>query len=96
MCGLCGSFTEIHWSSGPTLPSRPGAGRIALARAAAAAAARSGVKIAAWGQGFRITGPTGRTELAADLGALWAAVDRLGRGAPDPLDDAFLARLDRP
>ncbi|MBN9018973.1 MAG: hypothetical protein J0H11_16275 [Rhizobiales bacterium] len=95
MCGLCGSFTDIHWSTGPALPARPAAGRVALAREAARAASGSGVAIAAWGQGFRVTGPTGRTTLAADLGALWLAVDALGRKAPDPLSEDFLAALER-
>jgi hypothetical protein len=69
---------------------------VALARIAGRAATGTGVAIAAWGQGFRMTGPTGRTELVADLGALWAAVDRLGRSAPDPLDEAFLHRMEGP
>ena len=95
MCGLCGSFTDIHWSAGASLSTRPAAERIAFARMAARAAAGSGVSIAAWGQGFRVTGPTGRTELVANIGALWAAVDRLGRAPPDPLDEALLDGLTR-
>lgn len=88
MCGLCGSFTELHWAAAPTAAGRPGLGRARLAAAAADLAAGTSVGIAAWGQGFRVTGPTGRTELAGDLAALWRAVDRLGRAAPDPLDEA--------
>ena len=87
MCGLCGTFTELHWSAAPTAAARPGLGRARLASAAAGLAAASNVRIAAWGQGFRITGPTGRVELAPDLAALWRAVDGLSRAKPDPLDD---------
>ncbi len=88
MCGLCGTFTELHWSAAPTAAARPSLGRARLASAAAAMAGGSGVRIAAWGQGFRITGPTGRTVLAPDLAALWRSVDGLGRALPDPLDEA--------
>ena len=87
MCGLCGSFVEPGWSAQPALQPRLSLGRRELAEAAAALAATSGVRIAAWGRGFRVTGPTGRTLLADDLPALWAAVDRLGRRPADPLAD---------
>ena len=88
MCGLCGSFTDLSWSAVPTLAARPALGRARLAEAASRMAAGSGVRVSAWGQGFRVTGPTGRTELVGDLAALWAAVDRLGRSPPDPLENA--------
>jgi len=87
MCGLCGSFTDLAWSAVPTLAARPALARARLAEAASSLAAETGVRVAAWGQGFRVSGPTGRTELVADLAALWAAVDRLGRAPPDPLED---------
>lgn len=86
MCGLCGSFTDLSWSAVPTLAARPALGRARLAEAASQLAAGTGVRVSAWGQGFRVTGPTGRTELVGDLAALWAAVDRLGRSLPDPLE----------
>ncbi|MCX5479992.1 hypothetical protein OSH08_13315 [Kaistia geumhonensis] len=86
MCGLCGSFTDLSWSAVPTLAARPALGRAQLAEAASKMAAGSGVRVTAWGLGFRVTGPTGRTELVADLAQLWAAVDRLGRAPPDPLE----------
>ncbi|MBN9432149.1 MAG: hypothetical protein J0I45_06885 [Bosea sp.] len=88
MCGLCGSFTDLQWSAVPTLAARPALGRARLAEAASKLAADGGVRVSAWGQGFRVTGPTGRTELVGDLAALWAAVDRLGRASPDPLENA--------
>jgi len=95
MCGLCGSFTEIHWSAGPAAASRPAVGRSFIAGAAGRALAGSGIRIAAWGQGFRLTGPTGRTELAADLGAIWQAAERLGRRPVDPLDPDWIDRQGR-
>ncbi len=89
MCGLCGTFTELHWSTAATTTAaRPGLGRVRLAAAADGIAAGTSVKITAWGQGFRVTGPTGRVALAPDLAALWRAVDGLARTLPDPLDDA--------
>ena len=88
MCGLCGTFIELHWSAAPTATARPGLGRVRLAAAATLIAADASVKITAWGQGFRVTGPTGRVARAPDLAALWRAVDGLARTMPDPLDDA--------
>jgi len=87
MCGLCGIFTEMHWTAAPVSTARPGLGRTQLAAAAAEIAAESGVRVAVWGQGFRVIGPTGRAEIVADLAALWRAIDRLGRAQPDPLGE---------
>lgn len=92
MCGLCGSFAEVHWTAGPAAATRPAIGRSRIAQSAALAAAGSGVRIAAWGQGYRVTGPTGRTELASDLAGLWRAIDKIGRAPPDPLDPAWIDR----
>jgi hypothetical protein len=74
--------------------SRPSALRLRIAEAAGALAAPARIRIAAWGEGYQLTGPTGRRELAADLAGLWRAADRLASAVPDPLDGNFLAALE--
>jgi hypothetical protein len=45
------------------------------------------------GAAIVLRGPTGRSEVVANLAHVWAAVERLGLDPVDPLDDAFLASL---
>jgi hypothetical protein len=42
---------------------------------------------------YLLTDGRGATEVLEHLGELWPAVDRLGRGAMDPLDEGLLATL---
>ena len=65
-----------------------------IARLADAIAAPARIRVSAWGAGYQVRGPTGRTHLVQGLAELWAMIDRLG-GRPDPLDPLTLALLAR-
>lgn len=69
MCGACGTAGADHWSA-PYLAGR--APRAAAARAVTALAGSRSTVIATAG-GFLVRTPTGRTVVARDLGAVWAA-----------------------
>ncbi len=96
MCGLCGVLAAEHWSDA----ARIGGGatfRQARARRAAlisAVLAPRHARVADWqGAKLRLSTSTGRVELADTLADLWHKADRV-IGPLDPLDPAFLDRLD--
>ncbi|MFT0859409.1 hypothetical protein [Ancylobacter sp. G4_0304] len=104
MCGLCGVLGgPNHWSEG--VAGRDGAGtprpwlrRQARQRSVALANVvlrRYRVVVRDWqGAAFTVTGPTGRVELAEDLGALWVRVEAILGRPLDPLDPELLDALD--
>lgn len=93
MCGFCGSFSEQHWAAARVSAAPPRLVRLQIASVAGKLTAANGVRLAAWGDRFQLTGRTGRMMLAANLAEIWQAVDTLG--APvDPLDEAVLDRLE--
>ena len=92
MCSLCGALAQ-----GPSW-EQEGIGeeeaRWRLHREAAATAAEltrllrpARIKVATGsGFGFLVAFPTGRTEMAAGLAAVWHLLDRRNVAIPDPLD----------
>ncbi|MCS0497701.1 hypothetical protein NVS89_21645 [Ancylobacter sp. MQZ15Z-1] len=104
MCGLCGVLGgAAHWSEG--IGGRDGSGtarpwlrRQARQRSVALAneiLRRHRVTVRDWqGTSFTVTGPTGRVEIAADLGELWVRVQAVTGRPLDPLDPALLEALD--
>lgn len=104
MCGLCGLLGIVHWSETNAHPAAftgdarrtlraERAHRAALVNTALAPAR---IKVADFqASAYVVRSPTGRQEIVDDLQAVWGAVDRL-RGAPvDPLDEAWLAEMER-
>jgi len=104
MCGLCGALGgSAHWSEGVadrdgSAASRPWLRRQARQRSVALANAvlrRHRVVVRDWqGTAFTVTGPTGRMEMADDLGALWRCVETVLGRPLDPLDPELLEALD--
>jgi len=95
MCGFCGSSLDSrHWTTIPVTDARATRARFRLAEAAGRLCAAAGFRLAPWGNGFQVTGRTGRRELASDLAQVWRLADRLGSPV-DPLDDSILDRLER-
>lgn len=83
MCGACGERGTFDWAR----PWTAGvAARRAVATAAARAADRPGLRIVANSGGWLVSGPTGVTTACDGLGALVAALRRLG--GPVQLDPA--------
>jgi len=104
MCGLCGVLGgSAHWSEGvagrdQAGTSRPWLRRQARQRSVALANAvlrPNRVVVHDWqGTRFTVTGPTGRVEMAEDLGALWQCVEAVLGRPLDPLDPDLLETLD--
>jgi hypothetical protein len=99
MCGLCGAFAGAdHWSSG-TGASASGAMMPAAERHARAATANAvlklyGLTLSEWGGRFTLRSRTGKMAVVEHFGAVWPEAERmLGTGC-DPLDPAFLDRLE--
>jgi hypothetical protein len=106
MCALCGVLgaTE-HWTD--TVP-RPGVftrntdaalrrrERINRAAAANRVLKHYGMNLADWqGSAFVLSTATGKTEIVDNLAHLWMAAERL-LGLPcDPLDEEFVALMER-
>jgi hypothetical protein len=96
MCSLCGNMgvgrdwaDEGRSTAGtPTLERQH---RLTLANEVLAAA---GLSLRQWGGRYLMAGRTGRSGMADNLSALWPLADRLGTTPLDPLDDAFLDRLE--
>ena len=82
MCGACGERGAFDWARAWTAGL---AARRAVAVAAARAADRRGLRVAAGTGGWLVHGPTGVATACDGLGALVAAVRRWA-GEPGPLD----------
>jgi hypothetical protein len=95
MCGLCGAFgAPDHWSDGLVRSVPPEAERRARASAANRVLGLYGLRLAAWGGRYTLSGRTGRSAVVDHLGALWPAAERLSGRSCDPLDPAILAALE--
>jgi len=105
MCALCGVLGgSDHWADAAP---RPGVftrntdslqrrrERDSRVRAANRVLAPYRMQLADWqGASFVLSTATGKSEIAGDLGQIWAAAERL-RGAPcDPLDPVLLTQLE--
>ena len=86
MCALCGVLRNEHWAD-------QGAGRrdrvIRTARLGPVLG-RFGLGVREWAGQYVLTDGKGRTEVADDLAALWAAAERLAGRPLDPLDPVLL------
>jgi hypothetical protein len=106
MCGLCGALGgSDHWADAaarvgvfnpaeaPVLRRRERARRV---DAANRVLALQGLVLADWqGSAYVLSTRTGKTEIVADLGHLWAAAETLSGQACDPLSSELLDRLER-
>ncbi|EAR50108.1 hypothetical protein OG2516_06544 [Oceanicola granulosus HTCC2516] len=101
MCGLLGI---VHWTETNAHPDAfTGAGRRTIRaerahRAALVNAALAPVrmKVADFqATSYIVRAPTGRQEIVDDLASVWGAVDRLRGQAVDPLDEAWIAEMER-
>ncbi|MFI0778726.1 hypothetical protein [Streptomyces sp. NPDC021212] len=86
MCGACGERGAFDWA-------RPWTSGVTARRAVAVAAARAGrrpgLRVVANSGGWLVNGPTGAAAACDGLGALVAALRRLGAvDEPEPLDPA--------
>jgi hypothetical protein len=96
MCSLCGDLgARAHWTdSGAAGPDGPGAAERAVrVRLAAALLRTEGLELRAWQGRYLVATGRGRTEVVRDLGAVWAAAQRLTGRAADPLAPAAVAAI---
>ena len=105
MCSLCGVIGgNEHWTDAAARPGvftrnveridrrRERARRVAAANRALAA---FGMSLSDWqGSAFVLATRTGKSEMIEDLGHLWPAAERLSGRPCDPLDAAFIARME--
>jgi hypothetical protein len=101
MCGLCGIFgVADHWTDGAGLDADRGsasrrADRQHRVRIANAVLGLFGLRLSEWMSRLTLTSRTGRTEIVDHLGAVWPAAERVAGRALDPLDPAFIARVEQ-
>jgi len=105
MCSLCGVLGgNEHWTDAAARPGvftrnhasvdrrRERAERV---RAANEMLSGFGLALSDWqGASFVLSTRTGRSEIIEDLGHLWPAAERLVGRPCDPLDLAFVARME--
>ena len=105
MCSLCGVIGgNEHWTDAAARPGvftrnvdrldqrRERARRVAAANRALAV---FGMSLSDWqGSAFLLATRTGKTEMIEDLGHLWPAAERLSGRPCDPLDLAFIERME--
>jgi hypothetical protein len=107
MCALCGVLGgKGHWSDSDSAPAAF-AGRAepqtrlrerqARTRLLNVVLKQHGVVVKDWsGNSYLLTSLTGRTAIVDTIGELWPAAERLCGRRIDPLDEAYLATLERP
>jgi hypothetical protein len=106
MCALCGVFGgKGHWSdsssapavfAGRTEPQTRLRERQARTRLLNIILKHQGVTVKDWsGSSYLLTSLTGRTAIVDTIGELWAAAERLSGRTVDPLDEAYLATLEK-
>ena len=97
MCGLCSLFGDAnHWTeqSGASRLDRE-AERHHRLEVANAVLELFGVACAESQGRLTLSGPTGRSVVVNDLGALWPAAEKLAGRAIDPLDPVVIERVER-
>lgn len=103
MCGMCGLWGSVdHWSNPARLPGADvdavNATRVRLRQAAAISrlTAAVGATVRDWGaSSWIVENRSGGTEIVADLGAVWPAVERLTGRPVRLLSTDFLDALER-
>lgn len=97
MCGLCGMFgVAEHWTDQSGAESqRRRVERQHRVRIANEILSLFGLRCADWQNRFTLTGPTGKSVVVDNLGALWPAAEKLAGRPIDPLDPAVIARIER-
>jgi hypothetical protein len=102
MCGLCGLFqTGAHWTDAPGGRSgmrvatrrQERLHRVALINRVLK---HCGMKLADWGgHAYLLSNRTGQTQVVPDMAALWPTAETMAKHPLDPLDEAFIAALER-
>jgi hypothetical protein len=106
VCALCGVFGgKGHWSDSTSAPdvfasrTEPQTRlreRQTRTRLINVILKHYGVTVKDWsGSSYLLTTLTGRTAIVDTVGELWAAAERLSGRTVDPLDDAYLATLEK-
>lgn len=102
MCGLCGVLAGgEHWadsaSAAPALGAERRRQRFARVRLINQVLRHYALRLDDWqGDSFLLSNRTGRTEIVADLQALWSAAARMTGRRLDPLDPALIDALAGP
>jgi hypothetical protein len=92
MCSLCGVLGQPHWAEAGS--SRRA--RIERVRLVRRILDHAGLSLDDWsGSVYVVRDRKGRAEVVGDLGALWAAAERLAGRPLDPLDPSLVAALER-
>jgi hypothetical protein len=100
MCGLCGILGAEHWSdqagpAGEGAPAMRRRTRLRHVRLLNDVLSCYRLKVDDWhGTVMAVRGPTGRTELAETLPAVWRQAEAIANRALDPLDPVLLDHLD--
>jgi hypothetical protein len=106
MCALCGVFGgKGHWSDSSSAPAVFAARtkpqtrlreRQARTRLLNIILKNHGVTVKDWsGSSYLLTSLTGRTAIIDTIGELWTATEGLSGRTVDPLDEAYLATLEK-
>jgi hypothetical protein len=93
VCGLCGTLAAgPHWTQqvGGAQAARH---RLACLRFARVLARERGVTVAEWQGRFVLSNGRGRSVVADDLAACWAAVEQLSGRPADPLEPSAVGAL---
>lgn len=95
MCGACGLLTgSEHWDG--LMTSDDQIRRIRLLRLAHLKKMLRAAHVSiddVHGQHFQLTGPTGKSALVVDIGAIWPAVAAVGGKPIDPLDTVYIRQV---
>lgn len=103
MCGLCGILGNTHWAEISAHRQAFSKDNLPSIRSERLARTNKVNRILAPGRlsvtdfeasNYIVSSPTGRTVIVDDLQAVWSAVETLTGSAIDPLDEAFLQRLE--
>jgi hypothetical protein len=89
MCALCGVLRNEHWAD-------DGGGRrerVIRTALLERVLRRFGLGVREWAGQYVVSDGKGRTEVADDLSAVWAAAERLAGRPLDPLDDVLVEAL---
>jgi hypothetical protein len=92
MCALCGVLLTSHWAE-----SEGGRrGRVFRVRLLNRVLDHFGLRLDDWsGSVYVVRDRKGRAEVVGDIGALWAAAERLAGRPLDPLDPELVRSLGR-
>jgi hypothetical protein len=92
MCALCGALLTSHWAESDSGRRE----RVFRARLVNRVLAHFGLELTDWaGRVYVLRDRKGKTAVVDDLGALWAAAERLAGRPLDPLDAGLVASLAR-